>query len=83
MKQKDIATIIIVAGVAAIMSFLIASKIFVTPKSRQQTVEIIDVLSDSFNVPNDKKYFNDTSINPTSNTSLSDTNQTPFNGAAQ
>jgi len=82
MKQKDIATIIIVAFIAAGSSYFIANRVFVTPANRQQTVEVIDVLSDKFGPP-DTRFFNDQSINPTRNTGLDNTNQTPFNGASK
>ena len=82
MKQKDIATIIVVAFIAAISSYLIANRVFVTPENRQQTVEVIDVLTDKFGPP-DTRFFNDQSINPTRDTGLDSTNQTPFNGASQ
>lgn len=82
MKQKDIATVIVVAFIAAVTSYFIANRVFVTPENRQQTVEVIDVLSDKFG-PTDKRFFNDKSINPTRNTELDTTNETPFNGANQ
>ncbi len=82
MKQKDIATIIVVAFIAAISSYFIANKVFVTPKNRQQNVEVIDVLSAQFDTA-DARFFNKDSINPTTNTVLDSTNQSPFNGAAR
>jgi len=82
MKQKDIATIIVVAFIAAITSYFIANRVFVTPQNRQQTFEVIDVLTDKFGPP-DTRFFNSESINPTRNTGLNTTNQTPFNGANQ
>lgn len=82
MKQKDIATIIVVAFIAAVTSYFIADRVFVTPENRQQTVEVIDVLSDTFGPP-DTRFFNSDSINPTRNTELDGTNQTPFNGISQ
>lgn len=82
MKQKDIATIIVVAFIAAVTSYFVANRVFVTPENRHQTVEVIDVLSDEFGPP-DARFFNDKSINPTRNTALDGTNQTPFNGSNQ
>lgn len=82
MKQKDIATIIVVAFIAAVSSYLIANRVFVTPQNRQQTFQVIDVLTDDFGPP-DARFFNAQSINPTRNTGLDNTNQTPFNGASQ
>lgn len=82
MKQKDIATIIVVAVFAAVVSYLVANKIFVTPETRQQSVEIIDVFSTKFDQP-DARFFNANSINPTRDTTLEGTNPTPFNGATR
>lgn len=83
MKQKDIALIVGIAGISAIVSFVVSGKLFVTPSNRQQQVEIVDPITASFQEP-DKKYFNTNSINPTQNSSIgSDNNQNPFNGASQ
>jgi hypothetical protein len=82
MKQKDIAVIIVIAALAAGISFFIANKIFVTPKNRQQTAPVVDVINSSMTSP-DKRFFNTESINPTRNSGSSGTNQTPFNGSGQ
>ena len=82
MKQKDIAVIIVVAVVAGVASFLIANKIFVAPKDRQQTKPVVDVIQSSMVSP-DKQFFNADSINPTRNPTSSGTNDTPFNGNSQ
>lgn len=82
MKQKDIATIVVVAFIAAVSSYLIANKVFVTPENRQQNVEVVDKLTAQFDTA-DSRFFNQDSINPTTNTGLDSTNQTPFNGAAR
>jgi hypothetical protein len=82
MKQKDIALIIMLALVSAGISIFISSKLFVTPKDRQQKVEVIDPISTDMNQV-DKRYFNEASINPTKNTQLDGTNQTLFNTTAR
>lgn len=82
MKQKDIAVIIAVTFFAAVASFLIANKLFVTPKNRQQTAPVVDVINSSMTAP-DKRFFNSDSINPTRNSTTTGTNQTPFNGSGQ
>lgn len=79
MKQKDIAVIIVVAFLAGVISFFVANKIFVTPENRQQKVQVIDKLTSDFQKP-DNRFFNQESINPSRNTTLQDTNQTPFTG---
>lgn len=79
MKQKDVTLIIIIAFLSAIVSFILSGKLFVTPANRQQPVEVVDVISTQFKLP-DSRYFNSNSINPTVNSQLgTDTNQTPFN----
>lgn len=82
MKQKDIALIAILAIISAAVSIFISTKIFVTPKDRQQKVEVIDPISAEMNQV-DKRYFNGDSINPTKNTQLDGTNQTLFNATAR
>lgn len=79
MKQKDIALIIVVAVVAGIVSLVVARFVFATPKDRQQQVEVVEVISTEFPLP-DRKYFNERSINPTQLIRIAEnSNQQPFN----
>lgn len=81
MKQKDIALIIVIAFISAIVSFFVSSKLFVTPSNRQQQVEVVDPISASFQTP-DPKYFNSNSVDPTQPAQIStDGNQNPFSGS--
>ncbi|QQS20351.1 hypothetical protein IPL85_02800 [Candidatus Saccharibacteria bacterium] len=82
MKQKDIGIIVAVAFLSAIVSFLLSNKLFYTPENRQQQVEVVDVIKTDFKQP-DPRYFNLESINPTQNSQLNSTNQTPFNATKQ
>lgn len=82
MKQKDIALIIGIAGISAIVSFVVSGKLFVTPSNRQQQVEVVDPINASFQTP-DSKYFNQNSIDPTQNTNIGGNNQNPFSGGNQ
>lgn len=83
MKQKDVALIIVIAFISGVVSFLLSSRIFVTPSSRKQTVEVVDVINSSFETPS-TKYFNSSSIDPTQSSTLgTDNNQNPFNGTSQ
>lgn len=83
MKQKDVAVIIIIAFISAIVSFFASNKLFVSPSNRKQQAEVVDAIQPSFQTP-DKKYFNSNSINPTQNATIgSDNNQNPFNGSGQ
>lgn len=83
MKQKDIAVVIVVAFVSALLSLFLSNRIFVTPENRQQKVEVVDAINPAFSEP-DKKYFNDQSLNPARASQLGGaTNQTPFNSPSQ
>ncbi|HSX31591.1 MAG TPA: hypothetical protein VLE99_06775 [Candidatus Saccharimonadales bacterium] len=83
MKQKDIALIIVIAFISAVVSFLVSNKLFVTPSNREQRVEVVDPINSTFVTP-DSKYFNSSSIDPTLNTQIGgSTNQNPFNGSGQ
>ncbi len=83
MKQKDIALIIVIAAVSAIISFIVSGKIFVTPENRSQKVEVVDKISTEFGQPSNK-YFNDQSIDPVQPIQVGESNnQSPFNGSDQ
>ena len=79
MKQQDIALIIVIAAISATISFVASDLIFVTPANRQQKVEVVDVITTSFQLPN-AKYFNSNSVDPTLNTALGGNNTNPFGG---
>jgi len=78
-KQKDIALIVSIAAVSAVVSFLVSNKIFVTPSNRAQEVQVVDPITDDFPMP-DKKYFNSSSINPAQDSQGTDSNENPFSG---
>lgn len=83
MKQKDIVLIIGIAVVSGIVSFVISAKLFVTPKNRQQQVEVVDVINSDFQKPS-TKYFNSDSIDTTQLVTIGDNNnQNPFTTKAQ
>lgn len=83
MKQKDIALLIVIAAISGIVSYVVSTKIFVTPANRQQKVETVDAISPTFQVPNDR-YFNSQSVDPTRLVELgANNNQNPFKGASQ
>lgn len=64
MKQKDIALILIVAFVSAVVAFLVSNWAFGGERGREQTAEVVDVITDEFSRP-PQKYFNANSVNPT------------------
>lgn len=83
MKQKDIAVIILVVGVAAFVSFFLSRLLFQSGDKREQKAEVVDVITADFNSPS-VKYFNENAINPTQLIRISDNNnQNPFNTKAQ
>ena len=83
MKQKDVALIIVIAAISAILSFVLSSKIFVTPTNRQQKVPVVDAINSTFPPPS-SRYFNNQSVDPAQLVQIgSNNNQNPFNGPAQ
>ncbi len=83
MKQKDIALIIFIAAISAIVAFTASHFIFATPQNRQQRVAVIDKISTQFSTPN-PQFFNNQSIDPTQLIEVQNSNNTnPFNGSGQ
>ncbi len=83
MKQKDVAMIIVIAFISAVVSFVVSNKLFVTPSNRTQQAEVVDQIQASFQNP-DKKYFNSSSIDPTQTSAIGNgSNDNPFNGSSQ
>jgi hypothetical protein len=83
MKQKDLILIVVVIALSSAFSFFISSKLFGSPKNRNVQVEVVEPITANFIEPS-KKFFNDTSLNPTQNIQLGDGgNQTPFNESQQ
>jgi spore cortex formation protein SpoVR/YcgB (stage V sporulation) len=81
MKQKDVALIIVIVFVSGVASFFLSNYFFASSTDRQQKVEVVEAISPAFQDPN-KKYFNNTSIDPTQLIQIgTSTNPNPFNGA--
>jgi flagellar basal body-associated protein FliL len=79
MKQKDIAIIIVVAGVAAIISFVLANYLFGGKNSANLKSPTVDVISAEFILP-PTQFFNKNSLDPTKNITIGDSSNTsPFN----
>jgi hypothetical protein len=85
MKQKDIALFVVVAIVSGVLSVLLSGILITPKKDKVQKAEIVDPISAEFNTPpQDSKYFNKDSVNPTKLIQIGDnTNQVPFNGSSQ
>ncbi|HKR82229.1 MAG TPA: hypothetical protein VJR27_04510 [Candidatus Saccharimonadales bacterium] len=80
MKQKDVILIIVIAFISAVLSLVLSNILFASPKSRKQTIEVVDPITSDFSMPS-KKYFNNSSIDPTQLIQIgNNNNQTPFNG---
>ena len=83
MKQKDIILIVIIVFFSAIISLLVSKAIFVSPKNRQQQVEVVQPITADFPKP-DSHYFNDQSFDPTQTITIGqNANPNPFNGTKQ
>ena len=80
MKQKDIALIIVIVVISVVVSLLVSKNIFVTPKNRQQQVEVVQPISTSLSTP-DSKYFNPDALDPTKLITIGqNANPDPFSG---
>jgi hypothetical protein len=82
MKQKDIAMIVVVAIVSAVVA-LVLSNILFGPSRSQQKAEVVDPITAAFPAP-DQRYFNANSVDPTQTITIGNqSNQTPFNTPSQ
>lgn len=83
MKQKDIALVLVMAFIATIIALVASRWIFSSPKNRQQTAEVVDVITADFSQP-PQKYFNADSVNPTQQIEIgANSNPNPFNPKPQ
>ncbi len=78
MKQKDYALILVIVFASGILSFVIANFTFGSASNREQKAQIVDKINADF--PSlDKRYFNDSSVDPTHIIQIDDNNnQNPF-----
>jgi hypothetical protein len=78
MKQKDLALIVVIIFISAIVSLFVSKAIFAPPKNRQQEVEKVQAISSDFPEP-DTRYFNTSAIDPTKTiTIVQNANNNPF-----
>jgi len=81
MKQKDIALIIIIVAISAVISVFVSKAFISAPKNRQQKVELVTPITSDFSQP-DPKYFNANSVDPTKNITIGgSSNPQPFNSS--
>lgn len=79
MKQKDVALILVIVVISAVVSYVLSNMIFATPKNRQQEVEVINPITSNFPAP-DSRFFNNNSNDPTQLIQIQQNNNTnPFN----
>lgn len=64
MKQKDIALIVVIVFISAIVSLFVSKAVFASPKNRQQQVEVVQPITSDFPAP-DSRYFNTQAFDPT------------------
>jgi hypothetical protein len=79
MKQKDIALIVVIIFISAIISLFASKAVFGSPKTKQQSVEVVQPITADFPKP-DPRYFNDKAFDPTRVITIGEnTNPNPFN----
>ncbi len=83
MKQKDIALVLVMVFIGAIVSLFVSNLFFSSPKNRQQTAEVVDPITANFPSP-PSRYFNSNAINPTLPVQVGNNNNpNPFNSKPQ
>ena len=86
MKRDDLVKIVFVAGVSALISFILAGAIFNSPAKHDKQVPVIQPISTSFpdvnNDPNYNTIFYSGALDPTQPVQIGNSQNTaPFNGA--
>ena len=83
MKNKDIALIIVIGFISAVISFLVSGMLFAPPSNRQQQVEVVQPISASLEQP-DSRFFNKDAYDPTQQITISqNANNDPFKEPTQ
>lgn len=84
MKQKDIALVAVMVFISVIVALVLSRILFSTPQNREQTAEVVDVITAEFPEPS-SKYFNVDSVNPTQQIQIGggNPNPNPFNADPQ
>jgi len=80
MKQKDLVLILVIVFISAIISLFVSKAIFVSPKTRNQQVEVVQPITTSFPAP-DTHYYNSSAFDPTQPITIGqNANPDPFSG---
>lgn len=83
MKQKDFALILVMAFISAVIALVVSRWLFASPKNRNQTAEVVDVIGPEFTMPS-SKYFNVNAVNPTQQIEIGgNSNPNPFKSGSQ
>jgi hypothetical protein len=83
MKRKDIVTVVVVGIISSIFAIILSNSLIGTDKNKNQTAEIVPVISSEFQRPPDV-YFNSNSINPTQTIQIGQGNTSdPFGATPQ
>lgn len=64
MKQNDIAAIVLIAAIAGVIAYFVASTVIGSPQNNPVSVEQVTPISASFEAP-DQRIFNDKSVDAT------------------
>lgn len=78
MKQKDIALIVVIVIISAVISLFVSKAIFGSPAERDQTAEVVQPITSDFPKP-DTRYFNNQAFDPTKVITIDENaNSNPF-----
>lgn len=81
MRKKDLALIVVIVFISAIVSLFVSKAVFAPPKNRQQQVEVVRPITADFPQP-DTRYFNNQAFDPTKTITIGQNNNTdPFSGS--
>jgi len=75
LKSKDIATLILLIGMSAVVSFFTSKLLFSNAKTLSTKVEVVNPVSSNFNYE-DKSYFATDKLNPTKDITVTGNNNT-------
>jgi len=72
-KSKDVAVLILVGGIIALLSFLISNRLFSSKDALRTQVEVIEPINPDFSYT-EKSYFGPNALNPTRDITISENN---------
>lgn len=82
MKQKDIALIVVIVAISAVVSLFASNLIFGGAKNKQQQATVVQPITADFPTP-DTRYFNSNAFDPTQLITIGQNNNTnPFSGSS-